>query len=166
MFDNLDQGWPHTLAHRGAPLVVLGPYASSLYASYWNFEKAVYKSLNTDIFPSFMLPPCGPELPCLPYIVADRAMIPKKGTTDMRQVVNHSKAMVLTSHRWPEHSALHTGALNKPPAADTFAQGKRVRGEQESSYNERILHVKPVGPKMEMSKGEPSTPQLWHSTFE
>jgi hypothetical protein len=65
-----------------------------------------------------------------------------------------------------KHPDMQHSCTNEPPAADTFAQGKRVRGEQESSYNERILHVKPIGPKMEMSKGEPSTPQLWHSTFE
>jgi hypothetical protein len=54
---------------------MIQPYATSLYASYWNFERAIDKTLDKSIFPSFMLPPCGAELPCLPYIVADRAMI-------------------------------------------------------------------------------------------
>jgi len=75
LFDNLDQGWPHPRAHHNTPLLMIQPYATSLYASYWNFERAIDKTLDKSIFPSFMLPPCGAELPCLPYIVADRAMI-------------------------------------------------------------------------------------------
>ena len=75
-------------------MLSLAPYSASLYESYWDFEKAVTKSLDTTIFSSFMLPPSGEHLPCLPYILADRAMIPKKGTEDMRQVVNHSLACI------------------------------------------------------------------------
>jgi hypothetical protein len=145
LFDNLEQGWPHPAAHVGAPLLLLEPYSTSLYASYWNFEKAVAKSLDTEVFPSFMLPPSGIELPCLPYLLAGRAMVPKKGTDDMRQVVNHSQAQEVTGHRF----ATSTSSRLPPPAKGDPA----IRPPQALSYNERILKVKPVGPQMEMSKG-------------
>ena len=132
LFDNLDQGWPHPSAHIGAPMLSLAPYSASLYESYWDFEKAVTKSLDTTIFPSFMLPPSGEHLPCLPYILADRAMIPKKGTEDMRQVVNHSLAQVVSRHRFPPPPT--SGA---PPAPHKAPRG---------SPRPRRVHAPPPHP--------------------
>ena len=79
-------------------------------------------------------PPYPSSLPSL----APGGFLPqeKKNTEEMRQVVNHSKSQLHQQlRRW------HDGEQAPSTKLDPL------------SYNERILAVKPVGPKMEMSKG-------------
>ena len=137
MFDNLDQGWPHDEAHATDVLATFKQYPGSLYSSYWNFQAAVIKTIDPEGFPHCMPPPVM-DLPCLPFLVADRAMIPKKDTTAMRQIVNHS---------------LENGLKKWASRACNTVAARAVR--ETRSYNDRIKLVEEQlhGPHMQLSKG-------------
>ena len=137
MFDNLDQGWTHDDSHSTDVLATFKQYPGSLYSSYWNFQAAVVKTIDPQGFPHCMPPPVM-DLPCLPYMVADRAMIPKKDTAAMRQIVNHS---------------LEQGLKKWAARACNAVAAKAIK--EERSYNDRIKAVQKLlhGPHMQLSKG-------------